>query len=176
MEGLGEPPQRMSTGILGLDMILNGGLLKGGMYLIIGGPGTGKTRVLVERVAWLVGQGMAPEDVLLVAGSPAPAAALRAQVEDALDQPFGELRRRCPAGRGWMGSRPRSRRRAAPAGRGSTRSARRHPPVMLVKSRTVLKAPAVPGHDARAYASAPCSNSWRRATPTAASRRPCSSA
>src|SRR5215213_279630 len=58
----------------------------GGPLLVLGGPGTGKTRVLVERVAWLAGTGVHPEEILLVAGSPAPAAALRAQVEDALDQ------------------------------------------------------------------------------------------
>ncbi|MDQ3741867.1 MAG: ATP-dependent helicase, partial [Actinomycetota bacterium] len=64
---------------------------EGGPLLVLGGPGTGKTRVLVERVAWLAASGVPPEDVLLVGGSPAPAAALRTQVEDALDQPFGEL-------------------------------------------------------------------------------------
>ncbi|HEV2812834.1 MAG TPA: ATP-dependent DNA helicase [Solirubrobacteraceae bacterium] len=63
----------------------------GGPLLVLGGPGTGKTRVLVERTAWLAANGVAPEDVLLVGGSPAPAAALRVQVEDALEQPFGEL-------------------------------------------------------------------------------------
>src|SRR5918997_21295 len=53
----------------------------GGPLLVLGGPGTGKTRVLVERVAWLAENGVAPEDVLLVGGSPAPAASLRTQVE-----------------------------------------------------------------------------------------------
>jgi DNA helicase-2/ATP-dependent DNA helicase PcrA len=63
----------------------------GGPLLVLGGPGTGKTRVLVERVAWLAEQGCDPEEILLVGGSPAPTADLRAQVEDALEQPFGEL-------------------------------------------------------------------------------------
>ncbi|HEX8122312.1 MAG TPA: ATP-dependent DNA helicase [Solirubrobacteraceae bacterium] len=63
----------------------------GGPLLVLGGPGTGKTRVLVERVAWLAASGVAPEEILLVAGSPAPAAGLRESVEDALDEPFGEL-------------------------------------------------------------------------------------
>ena len=34
---------RISTGIAGLDEILNGGLLPSSSYLIVGGPGTGKT-------------------------------------------------------------------------------------------------------------------------------------
>ncbi|HEX8205412.1 MAG TPA: UvrD-helicase domain-containing protein, partial [Solirubrobacteraceae bacterium] len=59
--------------------------------LVLGGPGTGKTRVLVERFAHLVDGGVAPEEILLVAGAPSSAAQLRAQVEDALEQPFGEL-------------------------------------------------------------------------------------
>ncbi|HEV2062052.1 MAG TPA: UvrD-helicase domain-containing protein, partial [Solirubrobacteraceae bacterium] len=62
-----------------------------GPLLVLGGPGTGKTRVLVERFAHLVTSGVAPEEILLVGGAPAPVAELRAQVEDALDQPFGEL-------------------------------------------------------------------------------------
>lgn len=34
---------RVPTGVAGLDTILNGGLLKGGLYIIQGTPGTGKT-------------------------------------------------------------------------------------------------------------------------------------
>jgi circadian clock protein KaiC len=36
-------PQRITSGIEGLDRILHGGFLKGGSYLIMGPPGTGKT-------------------------------------------------------------------------------------------------------------------------------------
>ncbi|MCX7854787.1 MAG: AAA family ATPase [Anaerolineae bacterium] len=36
-------PQRISTGVPGLDEILHGGLIPGRAYLIRGGPGTGKT-------------------------------------------------------------------------------------------------------------------------------------
>ena len=64
---------------------------EGGPLLVLGGAGTGKTRVLVERFAWLVDQGVPPEDILLVAGSAAAADVLRRQVEDALEPPFGEL-------------------------------------------------------------------------------------
>jgi len=34
---------RLSTGILGLDQILHGGLIPGRAYLVRGRPGTGKT-------------------------------------------------------------------------------------------------------------------------------------
>ncbi len=34
---------RVSTGVEGLDVMLNGGLIKGRTYLVKGGPGTGKT-------------------------------------------------------------------------------------------------------------------------------------
>ncbi len=34
---------RMSTGIAGLDVVLRGGLFRGGMYFVAGAPGTGKT-------------------------------------------------------------------------------------------------------------------------------------
>jgi DNA helicase-2/ATP-dependent DNA helicase PcrA len=64
---------------------------EGSPLLVLGGAGTGKTRVLVERFAWLVDQGVPPEDVLLVTGSAHAADVLRRQVEDALDPPFGEL-------------------------------------------------------------------------------------
>lgn len=35
--------ERLATGVLGFDTILHGGFLKGGMYLVSGQPGTGKT-------------------------------------------------------------------------------------------------------------------------------------
>ncbi len=38
-----QPLRRLPTGIAGLDVILNGGLLAGGIYLVLGSPGTGKT-------------------------------------------------------------------------------------------------------------------------------------
>src|SRR5262247_4810994 len=34
---------RIDTGVPGLDTILNGGLFKGGVYIVEGAPGTGKT-------------------------------------------------------------------------------------------------------------------------------------
>ncbi len=35
--------ERLSTGVSGLDVLLDGGLIKGGVYLVMGRPGTGKT-------------------------------------------------------------------------------------------------------------------------------------
>lgn len=43
--------QRVPTGIEGLDTILNGGFLQGGIYLISGQPGTGKT-ILSNQMAF----------------------------------------------------------------------------------------------------------------------------
>ena len=63
----------------------------GGPLLVLGAAGTGKTRVLVDRFAWLVDQGVPAEDVVLVTGSAGAADVLRAQVEAALTPPFGEL-------------------------------------------------------------------------------------
>jgi circadian clock protein KaiC len=37
------PNERVSTGVSGLDVVLRGGLFRGGTYLLCGAPGTGKT-------------------------------------------------------------------------------------------------------------------------------------
>src|SRR5690242_18265712 len=42
-EVVGGELERMSSGIPGVDIILSGGFLKGGLYIIQGSPGTGKT-------------------------------------------------------------------------------------------------------------------------------------
>ncbi|HEY1540692.1 MAG TPA: ATP-dependent DNA helicase [Solirubrobacteraceae bacterium] len=63
----------------------------GGPLLVLGAAGTGKTTVLVARLAWLVAQGAAPESVLALSPSSAAAAALRRRVEDALERPYEEL-------------------------------------------------------------------------------------
>src|ERR1700748_1911253 len=42
---------RMPTGIAGLDVILNGGFLRGGIYIVQGPPGAGKT-ILGNQVCY----------------------------------------------------------------------------------------------------------------------------
>jgi DNA helicase-2/ATP-dependent DNA helicase PcrA len=65
---------------------------RGGPLLVLGGAGTGKTRALLARHAWLAGPGgLAPETVLAVTSSEAAAAAVRGEVEAALDRGFAEL-------------------------------------------------------------------------------------
>ncbi|MGA7731283.1 MAG: ATPase domain-containing protein [Chloroflexia bacterium] len=46
-----QPPQRVPSGIAGLDTILNGGFLRGGIYFVSGQPGTGKT-ILSNQIAF----------------------------------------------------------------------------------------------------------------------------
>lgn len=43
-------PERIETGVLGLDDILGGGLPKGQMYLLEGTPGTGKTTLAMQFI------------------------------------------------------------------------------------------------------------------------------
>jgi DNA helicase II / ATP-dependent DNA helicase PcrA len=51
---------------------------------VVGGAGTGKTRVLVERFAWLVREGTPAEAILALTFSPAAAAELRERIEAAV--------------------------------------------------------------------------------------------
>jgi DNA helicase-2/ATP-dependent DNA helicase PcrA len=62
-----------------------------GPLLIVGGAGSGKTRTLVARFAWLVEQGEAPEALLALARSERAADALRRHVEDAVQAPYEQL-------------------------------------------------------------------------------------
>src|SRR4051812_49762285 len=64
---------------------------RGGPLLILGGPGTGKSHVLVQRAAWLVGEGTPTGSVLLLAPAAAAAAALRLRLEALIDTPYDEL-------------------------------------------------------------------------------------
>src|SRR5687767_7136974 len=54
---------RLPTGVAGLEAVLHGGFLRGAMYLITGGPGTGKT-VLCSQIAFH--RAAAGENVLYV--------------------------------------------------------------------------------------------------------------
>jgi DNA helicase II / ATP-dependent DNA helicase PcrA len=65
---------------------------RGGPLLVLGAAGTGKTRTLVHRLAWLAATGVAtPEQVLVITGSEAAADTVRGQVEALLDRGFEEL-------------------------------------------------------------------------------------
>jgi DNA helicase-2/ATP-dependent DNA helicase PcrA len=63
----------------------------GGPLLVLGGAGTGKTRVLTRRFAWLVGEGVPADGVLALAFSPAAAAEMRERLEVLIDAPWEEL-------------------------------------------------------------------------------------
>ncbi|HMV69215.1 MAG TPA: ATP-dependent helicase, partial [Myxococcota bacterium] len=54
----------------------------GGAHLVIAGAGTGKTRTLVHRVAWLLEQGEAPDDVALLTFTRRAAAEMLHRVAD----------------------------------------------------------------------------------------------
>ncbi|HEY3020594.1 MAG TPA: UvrD-helicase domain-containing protein, partial [Solirubrobacteraceae bacterium] len=62
-----------------------------GGVLVMGGAGTGKTTVVVERFAHRVRQGAVPESILVLAPTAPAAAALRERIEDALEDAWGEL-------------------------------------------------------------------------------------
>jgi circadian clock protein KaiC len=49
--GRSKPTHRIATRIAGLDLALHGGLVQGGMYLLLGAPGTGKT-TLANQIAF----------------------------------------------------------------------------------------------------------------------------
>jgi len=63
----------------------------GGPLLILGGAGTGKTRTLQERFAWLVSEGTSPDAILALTTSRAAAAAMRVALESRLDAAWEEL-------------------------------------------------------------------------------------
>jgi DNA helicase-2/ATP-dependent DNA helicase PcrA len=64
---------------------------RGGRLLVVGGAGTGKTRVIETRFRWLVAQGSRPERIVVVVPSAARADALRARLEVALVEAYEEL-------------------------------------------------------------------------------------
>jgi len=62
-----------------------------GPLVVCGPAGSGKTRVLEARFAWLVDQGVAPERILVLAASSAAADAMRARLVDQLERAYEEL-------------------------------------------------------------------------------------
>jgi DNA helicase II / ATP-dependent DNA helicase PcrA len=66
--------------------------------LVVSGPaGSGKTRVVEARFAWLAGSGCRPERIGVLAPSEARAAALRARLEERLEVGYEELAVLTPA-------------------------------------------------------------------------------
>jgi superfamily I DNA/RNA helicase/RecB family exonuclease len=66
----------------------------GGPLAVVGGAGTGKTRVLVARCAWLVSHGdapVSPEEILVLAPSAPAADRLRLALQAAIERPYEEL-------------------------------------------------------------------------------------
>src|SRR3712207_1292344 len=63
----------------------------GGPLLAVAGAGTGKTRTLTTRFAWLVEQGTPPECILALTFSSPAAAEMRERLETLLDTPYEEL-------------------------------------------------------------------------------------
>jgi DNA helicase-2/ATP-dependent DNA helicase PcrA len=64
---------------------------EGGPLVVCGPAGSGKTRVLEVRFAWLCGRGAAPERILVLTPSAGAAEAMRAQLVDRLDRAYEDL-------------------------------------------------------------------------------------
>ena len=128
---------------------------EGGPLLVLGGPGTGKTRVLVERFAWLVDQGVPPEELLLVT------------------RPTRARRRAAPPGRGPADAAVRRARRASASPTSASRLLREHAPAAGVDPFFVPgdRAPTASRCCSTASSSSRCAATTSSATPRRCSAR-----
>jgi DNA helicase II / ATP-dependent DNA helicase PcrA len=62
-----------------------------GPLLVVAGAGTGKTRTVTARFAWLVEQGVAPDEVLALTFSSPAAAEMRERLEGLIESPYEDL-------------------------------------------------------------------------------------
>src|SRR5919201_3095635 len=63
----------------------------GGPLLVVAGAGTGKSRTVTARFAWLVEQGASPDEVLALTFSSPAAAEMRERLETLIDSPYEDL-------------------------------------------------------------------------------------
>jgi DNA helicase II / ATP-dependent DNA helicase PcrA len=63
----------------------------GGPLIVVAGAGTGKTRTLTCRFAWLVEQGASPDEILALTFSSQAAAEMRERLEALIEAPYEEL-------------------------------------------------------------------------------------
>jgi DNA helicase II / ATP-dependent DNA helicase PcrA len=63
----------------------------GGPLIVVAGAGTGKTRTLTCRFAWLVEQGSSPDEILALTFSSQAAAEMRERLEALIEAPYEDL-------------------------------------------------------------------------------------